>query len=268
MPGMTSIFLIKLGLSFLVGGIWITTSTLAAERFGSKIGGLIGGFPSTILVALFFIGLTQTPADAAAATTIVPLAMGLNGLFLISFLLLIRRGLAVGVGGGLVAWFGLAAPLIRLNPSLFWLNVVIWLSLVTVFYFVSEKAMTIRSREGARMSYTLSQIIQRAVGGGGVIAFAVLMGKLGGPAYGGVFASFPALFLSSLIITYQTGGVDFSRAMAKALLVSGTFNVAFYGVAVRYTYPWLGLYGGTAAAIFCCTCAAGLIFLFLKTKVS
>jgi uncharacterized membrane protein (GlpM family) len=265
---MPPVFWIKLGLSFLVGGIWITLSTLAAERFGSKIGGVIGGFPSTILVALFFIGLTQTPADASAATTIVPLAMGLNGIFLLTFLLLIRRGLLIGLGGGLLAWFGLAAPLIRVNSSLFWLNVLIWLVLIIGFYFLAEKIMEIPSREGSRLHYSPQQILQRAIGGGAVIAFAVLMGKLGGPAYGGVFASFPALFLSTLVITHQTGGAEFSRAMAKALLVSGIFNVAFYGIAVRYTYIRFGLYGGTVAAIFCSCCAAYLIFQFLKAKVS
>ena len=58
-------FWIKFGLSFLVGGVWVTLSSVAAERFGSKAGGLIGGLPSTIVVTLLFIGLTQSAERAA-----------------------------------------------------------------------------------------------------------------------------------------------------------------------------------------------------------
>ena len=85
-------FWYKLGLSFVVGSVWVTLSTITAERYGSKIGGLIGGLPSTAVVALLFIGFTQTPLAASEATTIMPLAQGFNGLFIIVYLLLVRRG--------------------------------------------------------------------------------------------------------------------------------------------------------------------------------
>jgi hypothetical protein len=84
-------FWIKFGLSFLVGGIWVTLSSVAAERFGSKVGGLIGGLPSTIVVTLLFIGLTQTPERAAESAIIVPLVMGVNGIFVTVFIFLSRQ---------------------------------------------------------------------------------------------------------------------------------------------------------------------------------
>jgi len=72
------IFLAQAFIQFLGGAApGVTLSTIAAERFGSKIGGLIGGLPSTVIVTLFFIGLTQTPQVAASATTIIPLSMSL-----------------------------------------------------------------------------------------------------------------------------------------------------------------------------------------------
>ncbi|MBN1224817.1 MAG: DUF3147 family protein, partial [Candidatus Aminicenantes bacterium] len=53
---MTKIFLIKLVLSFFVGGAWVAAATLIADKYGTKIGGIIIGLPSTLLVSLFFIG--------------------------------------------------------------------------------------------------------------------------------------------------------------------------------------------------------------------
>jgi hypothetical protein len=51
-------FWLKLILSFIVGSLWVTLTTLSAERFGSKVGGLIGVLPSTVVIALLFIGFT------------------------------------------------------------------------------------------------------------------------------------------------------------------------------------------------------------------
>ena len=71
-------FILKLALSFLIGGIWITVASVAAERMGSKIGGVIGGLPSTAVVAFGFIGWTQGAQQAYDATTAFPLAFAAN----------------------------------------------------------------------------------------------------------------------------------------------------------------------------------------------
>jgi Ca2+/H+ antiporter len=90
-------FFYNLVLSFVVGSTWVTLTNVIAEKYGSKIGGFIGGLPSTVVVALLFIALTQTTPAAIEATTIMPVAQGLNGLFTISYILSIRRGLTSGL---------------------------------------------------------------------------------------------------------------------------------------------------------------------------
>jgi hypothetical protein len=90
---MDALFWVKLLLGFIIGSLWVTLTTISAERFGSKVGGLIGGLPSTVVIALLFIGLTQSPQIAAQSTTVMPLAQGLNGLFILTFILFIPRGL-------------------------------------------------------------------------------------------------------------------------------------------------------------------------------
>jgi len=49
---------------FIVGATWITTATILAEKIWFEIGGVITGIPSTTVLSLFFIGLTQSPAFA------------------------------------------------------------------------------------------------------------------------------------------------------------------------------------------------------------
>ncbi len=265
---MDTSFWLKLGSSFLVGSAWVTLSTVAAERYGTKIGGLIGGLPSTVIVTLFFIGLTQTPLVAVSATTIIPLSMSCTGLFMVVYLFFARRGLRVGLAIALLIWFCLSGLLVGLDIRDVRISILGWVCLAVGCFLVVEKGMKIPSRIRVKAHYTTTQIVYRAVFGGAVITFAVLMGKLGGPLLGGIFATFPAMFLSTLVITYRVGGADFSRAVGKSLLVSGIATVPIYALAVRFLYPWAGLGLGTLLAILVSLGAGYLTFLFMRAGMS
>ena len=83
--GNLDIFLIKIILAFVIGAVWITLATVIAEKFGTKIGGMVLGLPSTTAISLFFIAWTQSPSVAAEATTIIPIIMGINTLFILGY---------------------------------------------------------------------------------------------------------------------------------------------------------------------------------------
>ena len=265
---MDASFWIKLFLGFIVGSLWVTLTTLSAERFGSKIGGLIGGLPSTVVIALLFIGLTQSPQVAADATTVMPLAQGLNGLFVLTFMLLIPHGLWAGLLSALLLWFYQSSLLYLLDIQSFWISLLGWLILLVFCYIAAEKWMKISSHGRLTISYPPSQLVWRALFGGGIIAFAVFMGKIGGPLLGGIFSSFPAMFLSTLVITFNTGGPGFSRSVGKSLLISGLINVPLYEIMVRFLYPSVGLGFGTALALLFSLGTGYLSFLFMKARLS
>jgi hypothetical protein len=265
---MDTSFWLKLLLGFTVGSLWVTLTTVSAERFGSKVGGLIGGLPSTVVIALLFIGLTQSPQVAADATTVMPLAQGLNGLVVITFMLFISRGLFAGLLSALSLWFFQSTLLYLVDIKLFWVSLLGWLILLVFCYLSVEKWMGIPSTGKVALSYPPSQLIWRALFGGLVIAFAVLMGKVGGPLLGGIFGSFPAMFLSTLVITFNAGGSAFSRSVGKSLLISGLINVLIYEMMVRFLYPRIGLGWGTAIALMVALATGYLTFRFMKTMLS
>ncbi|MFH1252226.1 MAG: DUF3147 family protein [bacterium] len=261
-------FWYKLFLSFLVGGCWVTLTTTMAEKFGSKIGGLLGGMPSTIVVSLLFIGLTQNAEVASQATTIVPLAHGFNTFFILVFVLSIPKGLKLAVPVSLLTWFISAILLILLNISRYWISLGGWLVFLGFAYILMEKIMRIDSHGTVAIVYSTGQILFRAIFSGSAIAFAVLMGKLGGPLFGGIFATFPAMFLTTLIITHRSGGAEFSRATAKSLLISGLINVILYTIFVRYLFLTIGLFWGTGVALLISAGTGYLTYLFMKAKIS
>jgi uncharacterized membrane protein (GlpM family) len=239
----------KLGLSFIIGSLWVILTTVSSEHFGSKVGGLIGGLPSTVVIALFFIGYSQSPSIAAQATTIMPFAQGLNGIFVLCFMLLTQWGLGLAITGSLAIWLIQSTILYLLHIQLFWISLLGWLFLLLACILVLLKWWNIPSTIKLKVSYPGSQFVWRGLFGGAVIALAVLIGKLGGPLPAGIFGSFPAIFLSTLVITYHTGGSEFSRSVGKSLLISGLINVPLYEIVVRYLYPQVGLMIGTGLAI-------------------
>ena len=156
-------FWYKLGLSFVVGSVWVTLSTAAAERYGSKIGGLIGGLPSTAAVSLLFIGLTQTPRAASEATTVMPLTQGLNGLFIITYLFFARRGLPLALSSALLIWFISASILVTIGIQHLWISIAGWALLVVSCTLVIEKGLKIASQQKLLVRYVFFQIIFRAL---------------------------------------------------------------------------------------------------------
>jgi uncharacterized membrane protein (GlpM family) len=265
---MESLLSLKITLGFAVGGIWVALTTAAAERLGSKVGGFIGGLPSTAVIALLFVGLTQSPKAAAEATTLIPFVQGINGLFLLFYMFAATRSPTVAFVGGISVWFVLAGVVAASGMRAFHVSVAAWILLTFSCYLVAERLMVIPSQSRVVVRTTLVQALWRALFGGVVVAFAVLVSKLLGPVYGGIFAAFPAMFISTLIVTHRTRGAAFSRAVAKSLLFSGMVNIPLYAIFVRYSYPWAGLAAGTVMALVTTALVGFVTFRLVMARAS
>jgi hypothetical protein len=256
-------FVVRLALTFVVGGLWVAGATALAERAGTKIGGWASGLPSTVVVALFFIGLSQTPHAAAEAALMVPLTAGLNGLYLASFVRLSRRGFARGLAIALMIWFSAAAVLSRLQVGSLGLSIIGWAAATPAACLLLRKETLRQLTGGAKTGLVLGMLASRALAGGVVVAAAVAAARLSGPLLGGIFAAFPGVFSSTILVAYRSNGLDFARAIAKPMMFSGLINVAVYGAAVHLAYPSFGLAAGTAMAFGISMISALLVFRIL-----
>ncbi len=241
-------FIFRLMLSFMVGGSWTTLSTVIAEKFGTKSGGLIAGLPGVVAISLFFIGWTQTPAFVSQATTIIPIVMGINSLFVVVYILVSKLNFYLALASSLALWFGLSLALVLINFDNYALSLVALVVLVISSYFILEKKADIKSEGKRSIRYSGWHLSFRSVFSGAIIALAVLIAEIGGPIWGGIFAVFPAVFLSLMIITYFAQGQAFSSATLKVALLSAAINVTVYASVVRYTYLSFGLIYGTLIA--------------------
>jgi len=264
---MIGLFLIKLILTFVIGSLFVTIITIISERSGTKLAGLIGGLPSTAVVALFFIGFTQSTYITAQATTLMPIIGGANALFVVVFILLARKKFYFALLGSLVTWFILSSIFLYLKPNLFW-SLIGCLALLMISYYILEIKSNIKSFSKKRVKYTLSQLSFRALLSGALITFAVFIAKFGGPSIGGIFATFPAVFLSTAIITHITHGKEFSSAVMKVIMVSGVLNVTLYSILIRYMIVPLGLIYGTLACYLLTCVFAYFLYVFISKKMA
>ena len=260
-------FIIKLILSFLIGGLWVTVATGLADRHGTKVGGFIAGLPSTALLSLFFIGWTQSPIIAVQATTIIPAIGAVNALFLLVYISLVRKNFWGALGGSFLVWFGCSFTLIFLDFDKFLISIFIYIAVLFGCFFLIEQVLRVESKQPRPVNNTLKTLLCRGLFSGTIVLSAVLMGKIAGPLFGGMFAMFPAMFTGTLVITYLSHGPLFSSAMMKAALLSAS-SVVLYAILVRLTYIPFGLYSGTALSILGAFTYAFFIHAILGKKIS
>lgn len=245
---MDTIFILKLLLSFLIGGSWVILSTVFADKFGSKIGGLITGLPSTVIFSLLFLAWTQSPHFAVQATTVSPISFGIGTLFVLSYIILVKKNIWTALIVSFLIWFILAIALVLINFNNYSLSLISYLISFIIFFISVEYILKIKSIKGKKIIFTSKNIFLRGFLSGFIIAIAVIMGKIGGPIFGGIFSGFPAVFTSTMLITYFSQGADFSIATMKSSALSIVSGV-IYSIVVRFTYIPLGILYGTILAI-------------------
>ena len=209
---MVDLFTLKIILSFIVGAAYTLVATIAADKLGSKVGGLISGLPSTVLFGLLFIGWTQNAEASVEATLLIPAVIGVACLFAITYIYLIKRGLWVALAAALLVWFVAAYALVALDITDFFISLIIFVVLFLVCHFVVVNVLHVPATKANKIVYSPQIFLLRGLISGSVVALSVILAKTGGPVIGGIFTAFPAMLSGTLLITYYAHGAAFSAS--------------------------------------------------------
>lgn len=236
--------IIKAIISFVVAGLWIGGFTLLAERLGSKKGGLLANLPSTILIALIFVALVQDARFAASATGAVPIGMLIDTLFLLVFILMVKFGLVKAVLVSLSTWVLLAILAQKIHSTNIMVNILFYFIIAAAAYLLLEYAVNIPAQGKSKKKYTTGSFLIRVLFAGSVVAGTTIISSFAGTYWVGLFSTFPAVMLSSMVILTVNQGADFARATGKIMILSST-NIIIYALGVSLTYPSIGVVLGT-----------------------
>ncbi|MFZ1945926.1 MAG: hypothetical protein WAW06_00065 [bacterium] len=256
-------FIARVVVSFVVAGVWIGTATVIAERYGNKVGGLIGNLPSTVVVSFIFITLTQSLAYTVEAARAVPVGMAIDTVFILLFVLASRAGLAVAVAVSLAGWLSLAFAAEAIGLPAWWLGAALCVGSSVAAFLVMEKGLRLKTLGGQRVRYSAAQMVGRMVFAGAVVATSVILAHTAGPYWTGLFSTFPAVMLSTLVILYLARGRAFSAGTGKILALSAP-NILVFAFVAASLYPRVGLVAGTVAGYL----AAAVFILMLRSVVS
>jgi hypothetical protein len=245
-------------LSALFAGLVATGVTLAIERWGGLVGGVLGTVPSTIVPAGIGIYLAGGEDDFVASMMVVPLGMLLNALFLGAWLVLPRwfskasRPLLLTSIGALAFWcvMGMGVWFLLQNTVvgiLFTEQEFAAMGLVLLFLIAVW--FNRRPQPAPKGTNAVSKTVLIARGSMAALAIgvAVWMAGLGLPLLAGLASVFPAIFLTSMVALWLAQGETVPRGAAGPMML-GSVSVAVYALVIMWSLPTLGPVLGSLVA--------------------
>jgi len=244
--------------SALLAGVVATAVTVAIEKWGGLVGGLLGTVPSTIVPAGIGMYLAGGEEALVVSMMVVPLGMLLNALFLGAWLVLPRwfsntshpllwtslGALALWCVMGIGVWFLLQNTVlgILLTEQEF---AAVGLALL----FITAVWFNRRPQPTPKGSNTVSKTVLFARGSmaAAAIGVAVWMAGLGFPLLAGLASVFPAIFLTSMVALWLAQGPTVPQGAAGPMMLGGA-SVAVYANIAMWSLPAYGALVGSLIA--------------------
>ncbi|HJM55038.1 MAG TPA: hypothetical protein QGI72_02205 [Poseidonia sp.] len=245
-------------LSAIFAGLVATAVTVAIEKWGGLIGGLLGTAPSTIVPAA--IGMYMAGGEEALVTSmsVVPLGMLLNALFLGAWILLprlfanTRTPLLAITLSSLALWALLGAAMLwsvdtllaSMDETTLARVGFALLFIVAVFFNWNPKA----APKGSK-SVSTNVLVARGIMAALAIGIAVWFSGQGQPLLAGLASVFPAIFLTSMVALWLAQGQAVPQGAAGPMMLGGA-SVAIYANIAMWSLPTYGIIAGTLIAWF------------------
>ena len=245
-------------LSALLAGLVATAVTVAIEKWGGLIGGLLGTAPSTIVPAA--IGMYIAGGEAALITSmsVVPLGMLLNALFLGAWIVLPRvftnmpSPLVAITISSLALWALMGALMLwSIDTLLGSLNEGELARFGFVLLFTVAIVFNWRPQAAPKGNKSVSRKVLLARGTMAAIAIgiAVWFSGQGQPLLAGLASVFPAIFLTSMVALWLAQGQAVPQGAAGPMMLGGA-SVAIYANLAMWSLPTYGIVIGTLIAWF------------------
>lgn len=254
--------------------------TLAIERFGGKLGGLLGTLPTTIVPAS--LGMwTGEAAELTDAMSAVPPGMLVNAGFLWLWRAVpARLPQAWSLGArltvmsviSLVAWTALAAIMVTGLSAWRGAGMATWIlgsaGLTCLIGVGLLATATPRPAPRGKRRVGPVTLLFRGLLAGSAIGVAIIIARTGGSVAGGIASVFPAIFLTTMVSLWLSQG-EAVPAGAVGPMMLGSASVGSYALLAALLYPPLGPLAGTVLAwILAVITTTGPAWLWLRRQDS
>ncbi len=258
------IFWYELLLKMALTATVVVITSIVVERSGPFIGALIAALPTAAGAAYAILAIEHPPSFIAASAVGSTATGAAVSIFALVYTVLAQRhGLFVSLGVALAVWFAIAV-LLRL---------VAWTPLTAVVLNVVVFAVTIPLSWRYRASGPLRTFLRtpfdiplRALAAAIVVAVVTTASHSIGSFASGVFALFPIIFCSSIVILHPRVGGKATASMAAHA------QVAFIGLAagflaVHYLAEPVGSWWALVIGLAVCIGWSGILWLIRVTAM-
>jgi hypothetical protein len=260
-PAMMSLalaFWLELALKMALTATVVVTTSIVVERAGPFVGALIAALPTAAGAAYVILALEHPPTFiAVSAVGSIATGAAVSIFAAVYATLAQRHGLVLSLGVALVAWFAVTA----------FLRLLVFTPLGAIALNAAVFAVTIPLSWRYRISGPPKQFLRtafdiplRALAAAIVVAAVTTASYSIGSFAAGMFALFPIIFCSSIVILHpRVGGKATASMVAYA-------QVAFIGLAlsflaVHYLAEPLGSWWALAIGLLIAVGWSGILFL-------
>jgi len=256
-------------------GLVAIAVTLAIERWGGVVGGILGTLPTTIVPAA--IGMYQAGGQENLLTSLsmVPFGMLLNSLFvgLWVFYPQFRKGVSLPemTVVSLAIWTILAVFLSFTLDFAFAEFSRISLAMLGMLLLLSLGVwMTWKPANAPKGSKEVSGgvILSRGIGAAIAIGLAVYLSELGLPLVAGLASVFPAIFLTTMVGLWISQGPEVPTGAAGPMMLGGSSVGAYALVAMWALHEYGMLLGSIISWLIAVMITSLPAFFWLRYRVS
>jgi hypothetical protein len=253
--------LLKMALTAIV----VVVTSVVVERTGPFIGALIAALPTAAGAAYVILAIEHPPSFiAASAVGSITVSAAVSVFSAIYIILAQRHGVLFSLGISLAVWFALAAVF----------RFVDWTPLSAVLLNVVVFGITVplswRYREAGppkRFLRTRYDIPLRAIAAAIVVAIVTTASSRIGSFASGMFAVFPIILCSSIVILHlRVGGKATASMLAHAQIAFVGLSLGF--LVVHYIAVPLGTWLAFAVGLCVCIAWSGMLMVLRMRKTN
>jgi uncharacterized membrane protein (GlpM family) len=258
-------FWLELALKMALTATVVVVTSLVVERSGPFIGAMIAALPTAPGAAYVILAIEHPPAFIAeSAVGSMAIGAAVAVFAAIYAVLAQRHGLVPSLDLSLLAWFGAAALLRQLH----------WTPLGALALKAAVYAVTIpvswRYRGSAppqKFLRTRYDIPLRALAAATVVVVVTTASRSIGSFASGMFALFPIIFCSSIVILHpRVGGKATASVMAHAQVALIGLTLGF--LAVHYLAQPLGAWWALAVGLCIAVAWSGMLMAVRRRSVA
>jgi uncharacterized membrane protein (GlpM family) len=268
------IFWYGLALKMVLTAIVVVITSVAVERTGPFIGALIAALPTAAGAAYVILAIEHPPSFIATSAIGSLATSAAVSIFSAVYIILAqRRGLMLSLGTGLAVWFAVTAVFRLID----WTPLSAALLNAVVFGITIPLSWRYRaSGPPKKFLRTRYDIPLRAIAAAIVVAVVTTASHRIGSFASGMFAVFPIVMCSSIVILHpRVGGKATASMLAHAQIALVGLSLSF--LAVHYIAVPLGSWWAFAIGLSICIAWCGMLLVVrlrttkraaLKTTVS